>query len=167
MKRTREKRKQMMNMKSKLKRRKQVSGVITVEMSLILPLILLIIIAIVNLILYFHDKNIMQGAVIETAVIGAQMERKPDEKGTVNLEELYQQRVNGKLIIVGNSEVTYEVTQKEIQVVANSTKGWVKLKVQHKEPILHPEKKIRLKQILGDQFQPNQKEESDGEGTSD
>lgn len=59
----------------KAMQRKTVRGVITVEMSYLIPLILLVFILIIETAFYFHDKNILLGAAAETAVVGAQAER--------------------------------------------------------------------------------------------
>ena len=77
----------------------RMNGVITVEMSYILPMVFWTFLAVIYMIFYFHDKNIMIGAAAETAVVGAQLERKPDEKDRTDLEGFYQQRIAGKLIL--------------------------------------------------------------------
>ena len=74
-------------------------GVITVELSYLLPMILMIFLMVVYVTFYYHDKNILIGAASETAVVGAQLERKPDENGKTDLSGFYQERIRGKLIL--------------------------------------------------------------------
>lgn len=123
-------------------------GVITVEMSLLFPIILGLFLGIMNLIFYFHDKSIISGVAAETAVIGAQIERKPDEKGTIDLNHVYQQRIRGKLIYFRDSQATVEITKKEVVIVVQAKKGKMKLKVQEKAPILYPEQRIRRQKFI-------------------
>ena len=69
----------MKDKKSKAKR--TVSGVITVEMTYIVPMIFFIFVMIIYTVFYYHDKNILIGAAGETAVVAAQMTRKPETEG--------------------------------------------------------------------------------------
>ena len=55
------------------------SGVITVEMSYLIPIILALFLTVIYTTFYYHDKIILFGAAGETAAVGAEMERMPDE----------------------------------------------------------------------------------------
>ena len=90
----------------------RMNGVITVEMSYILPMVFWTFLAVIYMIFYFHDKNIMIGAAAETAVVGAQLERKPDEKDRTDLEGFYQQRIAGKLILFPETAAEAEILKK-------------------------------------------------------
>ena len=68
----------MKDKKSKAKR--TVSGVITVEMTYIVPMIFFIFVMIIYTVFYYHDKNILIGAAGETAVVAAQMTRQRDKR---------------------------------------------------------------------------------------
>ena len=87
-------------------RDKAVKGVITVELSYIIPIILSVFMVIIYTVFYFHDKNILIGAAAETAVLGAQLERKPDESGQTDLTGFCRQRIAGKLIPVSYTHLT-------------------------------------------------------------
>ena len=100
----------MKDKKSKAKR--TVSGVITVEMTYIVPMIFFIFVMIIYTVFYYHDKNILIGAAGETAVVAAQMTRKPETEGQTDLTEFYRERIQGKLILFPRAEVTVEESEK-------------------------------------------------------
>ena len=82
----------------------------TVEMSFLMPIIMLLVMSSIYAFFYYHDKNIIAGAAYETAVVGSNKAReKPgsqtgtgDKSGTdaAELETLFQSRVNGKCILL-------------------------------------------------------------------
>lgn len=130
-------------------RGKEVKGVITVELSYILPMVLFVLMMIMYTVFYFHDKNILIGAAAETAVLGAQSERKPDEYGQADLNGFYRQRIEGKLILLGVVSVDVEVTDKWVVVSAKAAHGRMSVAVRQQAPILKPEEKIRIKEVIG------------------
>lgn len=141
-------------------------GVITIEMSYILPMVLLLLAAILYTVFYFHDKNIMAGAAMETAAVGAQMERKPDEKGKTNLEAFYKQRITGKLILFPETAAEVHITEKQVSVTVHADRGKMKLEVRQRTPILSPEKQIRKKRLLESIVERGKKnEDSNSNGT--
>ena len=85
----------------------------TVEMSFLMPIIMLLVMSSIYAFFYYHDKNIIAGAAYETAVVGSNKAReKPDSQtgsgdrsGTdvAELETLFQSRVNGKCILLSKS----------------------------------------------------------------
>ena len=91
--------------KNEMLKSKTLNGVITVEMSYLIPIILMVFLLTIYSVFYYHDKNILIGAASETAVLGAQMERKPDEKGQTDLETFFQDRIHGKLILFSGAQV--------------------------------------------------------------
>ena len=92
----------------------------TVEMSFLMPIIMLLVMSSIYAFFYYHDKNIIAGAAYETAVVGSNKAReKPDSQtGTgdrsgadvAELETLFQSRVNGKCILLSTiqGQVTVE-----------------------------------------------------------
>lgn len=130
-------------------RGKAVKGVITVELSYTIPIILSVFMVIIYTVFYFHDKNILIGAAAETAVLGAQLERKPDENGQTDLTGFCRQRIAGKLILFGDASVDVEVTDKLVTVSAAANYRGISVSVRQQAPVLKPEKKIRIKEVTG------------------
>lgn len=129
---------------------KQVAAVITVEMSFLFPVILGILSLLFHTIFYYHDKNILIGTAAETAVVGAQLERKPDQRGEVDLTEVYRQRIHGKLILFPEAMAVCEITNTKATVTVKAVWKNMELEVEQSAPLLHPERIIRDKKIIND-----------------
>lgn len=121
---------------------KYVKASAVVEMSYIMPLFLSLFLFIMYTIFYYHDKTVLNGAAAETAVLGAQLERR---KGTADydLEEIFRERTDGKLIYMTDVDITVEEDEKEISVSASARRSVMKLNVCQKAAIVKPEEKIR------------------------
>ncbi len=135
-------------MKNEGRGRKGFRGVITVEMSYLIPMVLLLFLLVVYTVFYYHDKNILIGAASETAVTGAQMERRPDKKGQVGLEELYQERIQGKLVFFSGIQVFANVSEKWVEISACAERGKMKIHVLQRAAVAEPEKAVRRKRML-------------------
>ena len=105
-----------------------VSGSTVVEMSYIMPLILLMFVLIIHTVFYFYDRAVLNGAAAETAVLGA---------------ELFEERTSGKLILMTDPSVAITRTDNKIQVTAMVQKGRFELEVRQRAVIVNPEEKIR------------------------
>lgn len=130
----------------------------TVEMSFLMPIILLMIMSSIYAFFYYHDKNIISGAAYETAVVGsnkarekvntqARMESNGDERGSgaadAELETLFQDRVNGKCILLSGIQGQVIVGEDEICVRAQGSWKKMKVCVEKRAAITEPEKKLR------------------------
>lgn len=125
-----------------------VSGVITIELSYLIPLILFLFVSIMYTVFYYHDKNILIGAASETAVLGAQLKRKPDENDLVDLSDFCQERIQGKLIFFAGAQADISLSDKGIEITVYASRGRMKIQTTQKAPVVKPEKKIRQKRIL-------------------
>lgn len=125
---------------------KEFRGVITVEMSYLLPLVLLVFLMVIYAIFYYHDKNILIGAASETSVLGAQLERKPDTENA-DLTEVFQERIQGKLIFFSGAQAAVNTTEKWVEIDVSARKGRMQLRIIQRAPCLEPEKKIRKKRM--------------------
>ena len=129
----------------------------TVEMSFLMPIIMLLIMSSIYAFFYYHDKNIIAGAAYETAVVGSNKAReKPDlqtgsgdrsgdRSGTdaAELETLFQSRVNGKCILLSTIQGQVTVEEDEVCVRAQGTWRKMKVSVEKRAAITEPEKKLR------------------------
>ena len=125
----------------------------TVEMSFLMPIIMLLIMSSIYAFFYYHDKNIIAGAAYETAVVGSNKAReKPDSQtgsgdrsGTdvAELETLFQSRVNGKCILLSTIQGQVTVEGDEVCVRAQGTWRKMKVSVEKRAAITEPEKKLR------------------------
>ena len=124
------------------KQREDVKGSATVEMSYIMPLLLLLFLFITDTVFYDPDKLILNGAAAETAVLGAQLERKK-EAADYDLEEIFEERIKGKLIYMTDVDVSVQRDEDEITVSAAAQKSVMRLNICQKAAIVKPEEKIR------------------------
>ena len=111
--------------------KKNQNGSFTIEASFVVPIILMVFMASVYIIFYFHDKNILSGAAYETAVVGS--ERKSYKKE--ELEAYFRRRKKGKLIV--------EVEKEEITVTCSAKKRRMKINVSASVKQTEPETYIR------------------------
>ena len=110
-----------------------VSGSTVVEMSYIMPLILLMFVLIIHTVFYFYDRAVLNGAAAETAVLGAELERRHGAEEE-NLKEFFEERTSGKLILMTNPSVA---------ITRTDNKGRFELEVRQRAVIVNPEEKIR------------------------
>lgn len=139
------------------------SGVITVELSYLIPMIFVIFVMVVYTTFYYHDKNILIGAASETAVVGAQMERKPGESGQIDLAGFYQEKIQGKLILFSGAEASVSTSKKWVEVTAYANRGGMQLHIVQRAALQEPEAAIRKKWMLEKALQSVKKEKGESE----
>lgn len=115
----------------------------TVEMSFLMPVILLLIMGCILAVFYYHDKNILSGAAYETVVVGSTKAREKDGIKEGELEMLFYQRAKDKCIMFSHPQVSVEIEKEEIEVNASATRKYMKVSVMKRAAITDPEKKIR------------------------
>lgn len=121
---------------------KYVKASVSIEMSYIMPLFLFLFLLIIHTTFYYHDKAILNGAAAETAVLGAQLERRK-ETVDYNLEQIFRERTAGRLIYMTDVNASIEKQEEEIIVSATVRKSGMELKICQRAVITKPEEKIR------------------------
>ena len=120
-----------------------VSGVITVEMTYVMAVILFVFFLCVLGIFYYHDKEILSSCAYETVTVAATKMREKDEVDEGLVQDIFDDRVNGKCILFAHIDATASVSEDEITVVASASKRKMKVSVSETAVITDPEKKIR------------------------
>ncbi len=118
-------------------------GSMTVEMSFLIPIILLLIMSSILASFYFHDKNILAGAAYETAVAGSTKMREKDKVTEGELKSLFRERAGKKCILFAGSSVSASIGKSEICIKASARKGRFGLSVIKKAAVTDPENHIR------------------------
>lgn len=118
-------------------------GSMTVEMSFLMPMILLLVMECILAVFYCHDRNILSGAAYETAVVGSTKARESIREG--ELETLFYQRAGDKCIMFAHVKVFVKVEKHEIEVAAEASRKYMKILVVKRAAVTEPEKKIRNK----------------------
>lgn len=131
-----------------MKKKRYIKGVLTVEMSYLIPLILSIILLIIYTVFYYHDKNILNGAAAETAVLGSQIERRPQGGEGIDLEEFFKERISEKLIFFSGTSVEIDKQEDEVRTIVEAQKGKMTIQICRSAVVVKPEDRIRKKRIL-------------------
>ena len=129
-------------MKKKERFKKDMKASTMIEMSYIMPVFLFLFLLIMYTVFYYHDKAVLNGAAAETAVLGAQAERRKETK-EYDLEKIFHERTEGKLIFLTGANVTVQKDEKEITVSVSAQKNLMRLSICQKAAIVNPEEKIR------------------------
>lgn len=129
-------------------RLKKVNGSMTVEMSLLMPIILFLILSCILTVFYFHDKNIIAAAAYETSVVGSTKMREAEGVDEGELTALFAERIEGKCILFAGSSVNISVGEKQILVEAATEKGKFRVSVRKRASVTEPEAYIRKKRKL-------------------
>ena len=133
-------------------RRKRIwlTGSLTVEMSLLMPLILLLLMSSILAVFYFHDKNILAGAAYETAAVAGNEDPGEGEDRCGGTGSAFSERIQGKCILFPTPDAQVEIKRQEITVRASVQRGRFGLSVEKKIPVTEPEKEIRDRKRLID-----------------
>ena len=125
------------------------SGMITVEMTYIVPVILLIFFLSIMGIFYFHDKEVIAACAYEAAVVGSAKAREKDGVTEGTVKAIFEERVNGKCILFGEVSGSVEVSEERIVVKASASRGRLRLFVSETASLIEPEETIRKYRKLG------------------
>ncbi len=125
-------------------------GSFTVEASFIVPMILLLIMACMFAVFYYHDKNILLGAAYEASVVGSTMSREVNGVDADEVQSLAYERVQGKNIFLNHTQIDVETSEEELQVRVTASARKMRMSGEEKASITNPEKYIRdLRKIEG------------------
>lgn len=125
-------------------REKKYKASVTVEMSYIIPIILLVIVILIRVSFYFHDKIVLSGLVGETLVTGTQYVREQGRE-RVDLEMFFKNRMRNKLLILHVDEVDVLEKNKNIRLKVNAKKHKMQLHLEQNTNIIRPEEILRKK----------------------
>lgn len=129
---------------SMLKGNATLKGSATIEMAYIMPLFLWMFLMIMTAAFYFHDKVILYGAAYETAVTGAELERR-EESDEVILAEHFQERIKGKLIFFSGASAEIEEGLEKVTVRISAQKGKWRIQGEERATVMRPEILLRHK----------------------
>jgi len=120
---------------------KHLKGSITVEASYIVPLVFTVFIVIIYSTFYFHDKNIMRGALYEVEAIIGQRERIEETKE--NWNSYFEERLGDKLILFSGCVFETEMLGDDVILTASASKGVMRISTQGLTRVIKPERHIR------------------------
>lgn len=118
---------------------RKLSGVFTIEASVIVPLILFVFSVLMFILFYYHDKNILLGTAHETAAMGSSRQAVGGEE----LEKYFASRIRGKLLLFTWVQSEVQVEEEEVFVICKARKNRMSLKVECTGIKTEPEDYIR------------------------
>lgn len=127
---------------------KRKNGSITVEAACISPLLLLVFVLSIRGTFYYHDKNLILSTAYETAVVCATLSREEGGLDITRAEALFRERIRGKLILFGSTEVSVSEEAEELTVSVNAAANKMEISARARAKLTEPEEKIRRKNIL-------------------
>lgn len=122
---------------------KELKGSLTIEMSVIVPVVFVIFVGIILAVFYYHDKNILNGAAYETAVVGSSKMREKEKITEEELEEYCSDRLRRKCIFLTTVNIEVCIEEEEIIVSLTARENGFRVSVTKKSALTEPEKKIR------------------------
>ena len=125
-----------------MKNKQTLKGTMVVEMACLGAFFVLAMTTAVFLFFYYYDKAILQGAVFETAVFGAERYEEGKEQ---MLETYFQDRVREKTIFFSGADVKISCDKEVLTVQAQMQQGELKVSVRASSIITRPEDKMREK----------------------
>ena len=123
-------------------RKKELKGSAVVEMSYIIPMILVLFVMIIHAVFYYHDKVILSGAACETAAVSAQEKRRYGTR-EFDPEAFLTERIRGKLILLTVGEISITENDNETAVEVSAGRSFMKLNICQKAVAAEPEEVIR------------------------
>lgn len=124
--------------------KRKIKGSFTIEASVIVPLILFIFSALVNILFYYHDKNILMSTAYETAALGSADE----ELSEIELEYYFFDRMEGRMLIFDRVECVVTHSEKEVKVWCDGSKKNMRVIFDYKMPKTNPESYIRKRKNI-------------------
>ncbi len=114
-------------------------GSITIEASVIVPMIFMVFALVITALFYYHDKNVVASVVHETVVLGCGEE----ETSAEELEGYFRQRIRKKLILFSSIAPEVTVKEEEIQIICRARKNGMTMQVHMQMKNTEPERFVR------------------------
>lgn len=109
-----------------------------------MPVILMLLMSSVLAVFYYHDKNVVNGAAYEAAVVGAGKLTLDEETDSDEIIALCRERLRGKCILFSGVHVEAQVGKDEVIVTAMARRKNFQLNIEQSAPVTRPEKQIRM-----------------------
>ena len=130
-------------------------GSTVVEMSYLAPVVLLVWMAVIFGLFYYHDKGILTGAAYETAVVTSELWNADPEEKQSRAETYFAQRIHGKTLFFGGVEMECIVDNDKITIKANARKKNLSVKVEESAAVTKPEETIRNLKVIKERIEEN------------
>ena len=103
----------------------KVRGSVTVEMSFLVPIIFSVIVIVIQLLFYFHDKIILEGVVYETVTVCSGKEEITEDE----VESYFSEALGKRLLMFGSVDSEVILSEKEIKMSCSSERNNMRVNV--------------------------------------
>ena len=119
--------------------RRKVKGSFTVEAAFLIPFLLFLFGMLIQVLFYYHDKNVLMAKSMEAAVYGSGRQS-PNE---TEVQEYFRTAISGKLLLFTEVEQNVEIEEKQVTVNCNARKNKMTVAAKGVAFITSPEQFIR------------------------
>lgn len=132
----------MVNLKRKQNNGLQAS--FTIETACIFPVLIIVFMSAIYLAFFFHDKNILQSAAVETVSLGSERKRLIEPLKEEELEQYFEERVHGKLLYFSGAVSEVKYTEKYVEITAKAFGRRMRIQTEAKMKVTVSEEQVRM-----------------------
>lgn len=122
----------------------RMKGSVTVEMAFLVPIIFSVIVVVIQMLFYFHDKIVLEGVTFETVTVCSSQEELTEEV----VETYFEEALGRKLLMFGLVETEVELENTQVKMSCSSRKQGMNLRVSASMSRTNPEGWIRAARLV-------------------
>ena len=119
-------------------------GSVTVEMSFLVPIIFSVIVVVIQILFYFHDKIVLEGVVYETVTVCSGKDEITEE----DVKAYFSEALGNRLFMFRSVESEVTLEEKEIRMSCGSWRSNMALQVSASMKRTHPVSVIRAARLV-------------------
>ena len=123
-------------------------GSTIVEMTYLMPLVLMVWVMVIFMLFFYHDKSVVVGAAYEASVVGSELWMQKDDYRSAKIENYFKERIDGKLLFFENIDVKVFVYDTKVLLRAAASKYIMSFEIEAQATITEPENVIRQMNIM-------------------
>ena len=130
---------------------KKLRANVSIEVTVLVPLILMASVVVISILFYYYDKNVIKGVSYETAMVFSNEKEVSQEE----VLEYLEQHLRGKLLVFSSVGKQVLIEEDEIQIICSANKRFMQVYVESKVKHTQPEvwiRRIRLAEKLANQL---------------
>lgn len=130
---------------------KKLRANVSIEVTVLVPLILMASVVVISILFYYYDKNVIKGVSYETAMVFSNEKEVSQEE----VLEYLEQHLRGKLLVFSSVGKQVLIEEDEIQIICSANKRFMQVYVESKVKRTQPEvwiRRIRLAEKLANQL---------------
>lgn len=139
------------------KKERYLKGSMTIEITYMIPLLMMMLVFSIRGTFYFHDKNILISTAYETVAVASTKIREEKPITEEEVARIFQTRIQGKCLLFVNPGTEVSIEKESISICVTEQKNKMAILIELKGSITEPEKTVRSIQILRRQVGINER----------